>query len=67
MLVKELYVKGPFSEEIEVLEKLEVKDSTEFKSFIKVKFLGTAENPKRNGVFYFNKNLILKIVPEFPK
>ena len=67
MLVKELYVKGPFSEEIEVLEKLEVKDSTEFKDFIKVKFLGIAENPKRNGVFYFNKNLILKIVPEFSK
>ena len=67
MLVKELYVKGPFSGEIEVLEKLEVKDSTEFKSFIKVKFLGTVENPDRNGVFYFNKKLILKIVPEFPK
>lgn len=67
MLVKELYVKGPFLEEVKVLEKLEVKDSTEFRSFIKVKFLGTAENPNRNGVFYFNKNLILKIVPEFPK
>ena len=67
MLVKELYVKGPFSGEIEALEKLEVKDSTEFKSFIKVKFLGTVEKPARNGIFYFNKNLILKIVPEFPK
>ncbi len=67
MLVKELYIEHPFSKEIEVLKNVEAEDATEFKGFIRVKLLDSTEIPGKDSVFFFNRNLITKIVPELLK
>ena len=63
MFVKELHVKQPITKEIEVLKDVEAEDSFDFKGFILVKLLVTTEISGKNSVFYFNRNLITKIVP----
>ena len=67
MLVKELYVKNPFTKRVEVLENLELEDSTEFSGFFRVKFLGSAEVPSKDNIILFNRNSVPKIVPELLK
>ncbi len=63
MFVKELHVKQPITKEIEVLKDIEAEDSFDFKGFILVKLLVPTEDPGKDTVFYFNRNLITKIVP----
>ena len=67
MLIKELYIKNPSTKQVEALKNLEVVDSTEFSGFLKVEFLDSTEVPSKDNVVFFNRNLILKIVPELLK
>ena len=67
MLIKELYIKNPYSKRVETLKNLKAEDSAEFSGFLKVEFLDSTEVPSKDNVVFFNRNLILKIVPEFLK
>ena len=67
MLVKELYIKNPYSERVEALKNLKAEDSTEFPGFLKVELLGSTEVPSKDNIVFFNKNSIFKIVPELLK
>ena len=67
MLVKELYIKNPVTKRVEVLKNLEIEDSTEFSGFIKVEFKYGEKEPDKDRVIFFNRNLIVKIVPQLLK
>ncbi len=67
MLVKELYIKNPYSEQVEVLKNLKAEDSAEFSGFLKVEFLDSTEVSSKDNVAFFNKNSIFKIVTELLK
>ena len=63
MLIKELYIKNPYSERVETLKNL----TAEFSGFLRVELLGVTEVPRRDNIVFFNKNSIFKIVPELLK
>ena len=67
MLIKELYIKNPYSERVETLKNLKAEDSAEFSGFLRVELLGVTEVPRRDNIVFFNKNSIFKIVPELLK
>ena len=67
MLVKELYIKNPFTKRVEVLENLEPEDATEFSGFFRVEFLCSADAPSKDNIVFFNKNSIFEIVSELLK
>lgn len=47
MLIKELYIKNPYSERVETLKDLKVEDSAEFSGFLKVEFFRFYRSPKQ--------------------
>lgn len=67
MLIKELYIKNPYSKRVETLKNLKAEDSAEFSGFLRVEFLSSAEVPCKDNIVFFNKNSIFKIVPELLK
>ncbi len=67
MLVKELYLRDLMTNEPVLLENLEVEDATEFKGFLRVKFLGSAKEPGKDNIAFFNRDVVIKILPELLK
>lgn len=64
MLIKEIHVKNPFTKESIIYKNLDAEDAMELEGFIKVKFMKDFKDFSAGTVAYFNRNIVLKIIPE---
>ena len=63
MRVKEILVEQEITKQSVVIKNLEVKDSSEFEGFLRVKFLEEYKEYSADTIIFINRNKVLKIIP----